>query len=273
MSKNTGIEYEILAKEVYEVIIEKEGFKNIEVLHNVKKEGFSKTNHQIDIYFEYTLAGAKHSVVIECKDYKNKVPQEKLMAFYSKITDLCANKGIFVSKAGFQKGAIIFAKSHGIELVELRKPEEYDWEGLIKSIHIDLNMYNVRNVEVIDIKIDENWRLENNIKEFILKYEGLNTEFYFYNKEKEKEFSLLDLTNKLPVINLNLNENIHTFTFENEIYLLNLNQYIKISSITFRYNIVKNKMNIKLDAEEFLKAMKKNVITGEKEFIKIKDEL
>ncbi|WP_279119396.1 restriction endonuclease [Fusobacterium varium] len=269
MSKNTGIEYEILTKEVYEEIIKKEGFKNIEVLHNVKKEGFSKTTHQIDVYFEYALAGTLHSVAIECKDYKSKVSQEKLMAFYSKIIDLRVSKGIFVSKTGFQKGAIIFAQSHGIELVELRKPEEYDWEGLVKTIHVKLKMHGVINVEIKDIEVDENWRKENNIKDINFKYSGLNSEFYFYNKEKERIFSLLDLSNKLPTNDLNSIENVHTFNFEEDVYLKNLSQDIKISSITFKYEIIENETTIKIDGETSVKAMKKNVNTGEREFIKI----
>ncbi len=44
MNKNTGIEYEIFTKEVYDYIIKEEGFKDIEVLHNVKKLDFQEMN-------------------------------------------------------------------------------------------------------------------------------------------------------------------------------------------------------------------------------------
>lgn len=76
MSKNTGIEYEILTKEVYEEIIKKEGFKNIEVLHNVKKEGFSKTTHQIDVYFfKYEII--KNETTIKIIDEESSVKAMK----------------------------------------------------------------------------------------------------------------------------------------------------------------------------------------------------
>lgn len=270
MNKNTGIEYEIFTKEVYDYIIKEEGFKDIEVLHNVKKIGLSGNEHQIDIYFEYKFAGSIHSIAIECKDYKSRIPQEKIMAFKSKISDLKVNKGIFVSKMGFQKGAITYGEAYGIELIELKRPEDYNWKGLIKNIELKLNIYNVSQIKIIEIKADEEWKKLNKIGEVIFHYKGDVGELYFYNHQKEKEFSMLDLINKLPTSDLPLGTNRYTFNFTDKKYLYSdLEEiFIKIIYIIVEYNIEILETEIKVNAENSIKAIKREVLTGKEEFIK-----
>ena len=65
------------------------------------------------------LGGAKFFVIFECRSKKpgNKVERDELLAFQSKISSLRAQKGIFFTTSGFQKGAIEFAMKNSIALV------------------------------------------------------------------------------------------------------------------------------------------------------------
>ena len=54
------------------------------------------------------------------------------------LEDTNIEKGVVVSKEGFTSGAIALAKQKNISLVEMREPNDADWEGKIKTIHIML---------------------------------------------------------------------------------------------------------------------------------------
>ncbi len=73
MNQNT--EYEMLAQEIYQGLIDAQGIETIVVQHNVKLPGNSGQKHQIDVYWEYEIAGVRHKVAIECKNYNSTVKQ------------------------------------------------------------------------------------------------------------------------------------------------------------------------------------------------------
>ena len=56
------------------------------------------------------------------------------------VEDANIEKGVIVSKEGFTSGAIALAKQRNISLVEMREPNDADWEGTIKTIHIMMHM-------------------------------------------------------------------------------------------------------------------------------------
>jgi Restriction endonuclease. len=113
---NDGKNYEELLHYVYTQLSFLSG-KDIKVQKNVKIEGKSGEKHQIDVYYEFKMNNMIHKVAIECKDYKSKVPKEKVEAFISVLNDIGGCRGIIASRAGFQSGAINFAKFNDIDLV------------------------------------------------------------------------------------------------------------------------------------------------------------
>ncbi|MGL6121331.1 MAG: restriction endonuclease [Fusobacteriaceae bacterium] len=264
------MEYEKFSQEVYELILKKEGFENIPVLHNIKKQGLSKAIHQVDVYFEYSLGGTNHAVAIECKDYTSAIEQGKIFAFKSKIDDIPeVTKGIFISKSGFQSGAITFAKAHGIELVELRKAEDDDWEGLIKIIEGELIAYSIKNVTISNCKVNKEWAEKNNLKTPIeIKFLGLTNEIYFYDGNNKIKHSLYDLINKLPAMNLEEKEYEHKFEFEDTYFEDEKQKKYKIDNITLKYSVEIYKSKMKIDDACNVKAIKTSIVTGEKEFIR-----
>ena len=82
---NANIEYEKFAQEVYQELVNADVVKSTEVRHNIKVLGKSGQEHQIDVYWEYEIAGVLHKVAIECKIIINLFPSARFvifMAFY-----------------------------------------------------------------------------------------------------------------------------------------------------------------------------------------------
>ncbi|MBQ8830207.1 MAG: restriction endonuclease [Oscillospiraceae bacterium] len=121
---NTRKNYEELVQEVYQAILDYEnkecGYQKIEVKHNVKLKGKSGVLHQIDVYWAFTLGGVKYETLVEAKDWKNQVKMEQINSFKSELDDIPGfPKGVYVSRSGFQSGAITTAEHHGIKLCVL----------------------------------------------------------------------------------------------------------------------------------------------------------
>jgi hypothetical protein len=56
-------------------------------------------------------------VLVEAKLHKNPVKRELVQVLHQKVQSVGAHKGLMVSTAPYQTGAVIFAKAHGIALV------------------------------------------------------------------------------------------------------------------------------------------------------------
>ena len=72
MSETTnmsGTEYEILTQSIYTAILKSEGVETINVRHDVDVTGKFGCKHQVDVYWEFRLAGVEFKTVKECKRY------------------------------------------------------------------------------------------------------------------------------------------------------------------------------------------------------------
>ena len=108
---NNGVEYELFVKEVYECLNQADGLTDVEVQHNVKLSGASGVKHQIDVFWAFEKGGVTYRVAIECKNYKSRVSKDKMISFHGILHDVGNIHGVFVSKTGFQSGAIEYAKN------------------------------------------------------------------------------------------------------------------------------------------------------------------
>lgn len=117
---NSGIEYEKTVQAVSQEIVNfrRVGLESIVVHHNEVLTGISGVTHQIDVLWDFKIGDFLYRTLIEVKNWKSSVKQEQLMAFHSVLKDIPGQpRGIFVSKSGFQSGAIVYAKTHGIDLL------------------------------------------------------------------------------------------------------------------------------------------------------------
>ena len=145
---NPNTEYEKFAQEIYQGLLNEEIIKAIQVQHNVKLRGKSGQLHQVDVYWEYELAGVNHKVAIECKNYNKPVSVGKVRDFYSVLSDLNNVNGIMVTKVGYQKGAKEFAAHYGINLKELRLPNKE--ESIIGRLELNFNISITRCLFLLD---------------------------------------------------------------------------------------------------------------------------
>ena len=114
----TSEEFELYCLEILRGYAEQEGLKDFSINHNVKIETNDGT-YQIDILASFRAVGTQMTLVGECKRHKNAVKREIVAALADKVRSLGAQKGIILSTAGFQKGAVKYAKVHGIALVQI----------------------------------------------------------------------------------------------------------------------------------------------------------
>jgi len=87
---------------------------------------------QVDVSIRFKQAYYDYLAIIECKDYAGRVPVKDVEAFSKKLEDLGADKGVMVSREGFQEGASKTAEADGIELFTLTEVKS-DWTKTIKA--------------------------------------------------------------------------------------------------------------------------------------------
>lgn len=94
------------------------GLVNCKIQHNkiiVTDDG----RYQIDGYVEFEVMGVKYKTLVECKHYKNPIKREQVANLFDKLRAIGAQKGILISTSNFQLGAIQYATTHGIALIQL----------------------------------------------------------------------------------------------------------------------------------------------------------
>ncbi|MGO4120696.1 restriction endonuclease [Arthrobacter sp. YAF16] len=89
---------------------------NLEVkLHEVV-EGTDGT-YDMDAVMHFDVNGMTFRVLIEAKRHKNPIKREVVQILHQKVLSAGAQKGLIVATAPFQRGALDFAKAHGVALV------------------------------------------------------------------------------------------------------------------------------------------------------------
>jgi restriction system protein len=76
-------------------------------------------DYRIDVTTRFTQLGADFLVLVECKDHARPVERQDVQVLFDKVRAAGAQKGMLFSTNGFQKGAIEYARSHGIALVRM----------------------------------------------------------------------------------------------------------------------------------------------------------
>jgi hypothetical protein len=73
--------------------------------------------YDFDATVRYRFAGMSFLVLAEAKLHKNPIKRELVQVLHQKMQSVGAQKGIMISTAPYQAGAVAFAKAHGIALV------------------------------------------------------------------------------------------------------------------------------------------------------------
>mgnify|MGYP004564325045 CR=1 FL=1 len=171
MKKNTGTKYEELVQEIFQAILNFEldnaGYKRISVQHNVKLIGKSGCSHQVDVYWEFSLAGIKYITLVEVKDWSKPVKMEQLNSFKAVLDDIPGSPaGIYVSRNNYQSGALSMAKHHGIKLIEINEKQK------VANILIT---HTITHYDGVELHVDEEWLKKLGIDEAALERLSANT--------------------------------------------------------------------------------------------------
>lgn len=75
-----------------------------------------RTSHDIDILVKTKFLGEDLTWVIEAKNWKTRVPKEKVLALRTIVDDIGADRGFIVSLSGFQSGAFEAAENSNVKL-------------------------------------------------------------------------------------------------------------------------------------------------------------
>ena len=75
--------------------------------------------YDFDATARYRWVGLEFLVLVEAKRHKNPIKRELVQVLHQKLQSVGAHKAVMISTAPYQRGALDFAKAHGIALVSL----------------------------------------------------------------------------------------------------------------------------------------------------------
>jgi hypothetical protein len=156
--------YESITKYIYETLGKQSGVTIKGYGSTCIVKGKSGVSHQIDVITSHTEGSNTYETAIECKYRKEKVNKDVVMKVSSIIEDAGISKGVIVTKSGFTKDGLEYAKFKNIGLVELRESTDKDHESTPKEIEIatlqiNLNITATRP-KLIQINLGNNRKLD-----------------------------------------------------------------------------------------------------------------
>jgi hypothetical protein len=110
----SAAEFESFVAEVLEV--GRPGLENYmvqphEVIRGVDGE------YDFDATVRFSMLGMDYLVLVEDKRHEHPIKREQVQVLHQKLQSVGAQKAVMISTAPFRRGAIEFAKTHGIALV------------------------------------------------------------------------------------------------------------------------------------------------------------
>lgn len=91
---------------------------DLNIQFHEKIEGVDGT-WDFDGTVRFSFNGMKFLILVEAKKHKNSIKRELVELLYSRVQSVGAHKGLLVSTAPFQRGAVNFALTHGIALANI----------------------------------------------------------------------------------------------------------------------------------------------------------
>lgn len=272
---NPNIEYEKFTQEIYQKLLNADAPKATNVQHNVKLKGKSGQEHQIDVYWEYEIAGVKHKVAIECKNYNKTVEIGKVRDFFGALYDLNDVKGIMATKKGYQKGAKEYASYYGIDLKVLRVPNQ--GEAIIGEIEHIFNISSRRRLFLVD----ENYAETD--KSSVTRYKQRMDSIGFNNTSKWIDSTHIPIQLVNEIITDSNGKNIASldeiekslpkdsdsdiiFKYE-DAYVNTRWGKLKVNEIKYEYKYENETKVIAIDAQGFVEAILIDAQNGEKRLI------
>lgn len=272
---NPNTEFELLTQKIYQKLVNNDVLKPTKVQHNVKLKGNSGCEHQIDVYWEYEIAGNLHRVAIECKNYNTKVKVGGVRAFYGVLKDLNNVNGIMVSNQGYQKSALEFAAHYGISLKQLRRPRADEVIG-------EVNMKSHLCLRHRVFLIDEGWIADHNfdierLRQFYASFQVKKSKYWLSATHfpiETKDHIIRDSSgnqiSSIEELERQLPEQLAfpiTFSFEDGWLESKHWGSVRIKEVKFEEENEIQEIIINLAAEDFVEAILEDAICGKMDYV------
>lgn len=257
-----GTDYEQFVQAVYQDIIRAEGVDTINVQHNISLQGKSGCDHQIDVYWEFKLAGQIYKTAIECKALNKEVSIGRVRDFYGVLLDIPNLNGIFATKVGYQSGAKKYAEHYGISLKALREPTEADWHRRVKDIRLNFHVV-IPEIKSLQPRVSPSFLKRIPEGEEIRFDAGVSThEPIIFDRTGEAAISYEELRQNLPHGNEPLKCQAYFAPFPNHILRLG-GRDIEIDGIDLVYDVDVHTESVVIRGGELVRAIVKDAQSGE----------
>ncbi|MEH2015103.1 restriction endonuclease [Nostoc sp.] len=264
-------EYELFVRDIQQILLKAQALKSIRVDHNIKLKGVSGQEHQIDVYWEYRIAGVTHRVALECKLHKTRVDIGVVRDFWGVLDDVSGLRGVIISPVGFTSGAKTYATSKGIGLKVLREAKDTDYKERLRAIHINLTARLPLNPR-LQMNLDESWLASNltpQRQELIRRIEStsvIKTQGVIIEDRDSGETIILSkLLAYLPVLDLEDISGTHTWkkTFINGYWVEQSSQLeLKLSSVKVDYEVGEATDQIVIDGGDIANTLVQDALEG-----------
>lgn len=254
---DAGKSYEDFVETVYKAILEAErrngNIGHVTLERRKKITSKSGTPAEIDIYWEYTVAGIKNSVAIECRNYNKNVDIPGVRDFARKISDISGLKGLMVTKKGFSQNAIAEASADNIDLLVVREHEAEDWDGRLKSISINIHILDTSRATSFKSFVNKEWAAQNSYEGS--KWSSQNDMVTIEDRKTGFKHTLLDLEKNDFFENKDVGAHVWQKDFEDG-WVSHGEDEIKVDKVEIGYfKPPVSKQEINIDFEKYVLAV------------------
>lgn len=268
-----GTEYEQFVKSVYEAFLAQDGLTvNVE-MHKII-QGKSGADHEIDVYWQFEIAGKIYKTAVECKHYNSTVEKGHVQEFWAKLEDIGDISGIMATKKGYQKGALTFGHYNKIEMLIIKEPAYTDFpKDSVLGFNIALNII-CPKITKRDFKFDMDWMLQKGFAPGQYSIQATNNIARIDNKKTNENLSVLEFENKYVLTDKNNQLGPHAYSvsilFDDAYFIDNMGTTYKLKEVNYEYVENMYDEEIKIDALNAVEAIIKRVKDGDIIFMKQK---
>jgi hypothetical protein len=234
------VEYEQFVRDIFETLLRAQGVETVKVEHDVQVQGISRP-HQVDVYWEFRLAGVLHSVIINCKRYASTVEVGDVEQMKGVLSDVPDARGMLVTTVGYQQGAVDFARIHRIGLKVIRPPEDADWQGRLREARLRIRVVSPIVLDA-DVQLDKEWIAANlssaERASLLGPFHGDGQQIWIEDRTAGRRVTMADLFRQVPTANVPHGTPLtHRFDWEDAMLESPGFPRAKIRALIFKYEI------------------------------------
>jgi hypothetical protein len=182
------------------------------------------------------------------------------------LLDVPNLNGVFATLVGYQSGARCYAKHYGISLQEVRAPEDSDWQGLIKGIHLNIIAVSTRITQFAP-RVSQSFRstlAPGQTMQF--QWKGMSNEPFIFDPSGAIRISFEDIRRGLPSGGSTVKNQSHFVALPDHILKVDAKD-LPIDGVDITYDIDVSTISTSILGQELVKAVVKDVESGAPQFV------